>query len=105
MKNIKNLFLVLLVLGFIAVYPVIEKEFINTNGRVPASASDDGFQAYKKDGTYTFNYNYKGDKHTIVGMGFKAASKECFRYYMDKLPEFDEEKGMEIIDSCANPKK
>lgn len=104
MNTIRNLFLVLLVLGFIAVYPFVEKQFI-TDDRKPAATEAEPFQAYKKDGTYTFNYTYKGDKHTIVGMEFRSAAKECFRHYFSKIKEFNEEAGLDIIDSCANPKK
>lgn len=59
-----------------------------------------------------FSFEYKFQNETFITevkeiskeSAFKVASKKCFQHFTGgKYP--GEEKGLEIIDSCANPKK
>lgn len=35
---------------------------------------------------------------------YKFAAKQCFHYFMKKEAKFNEERGLDIIDICANPR-
>lgn len=60
---------------------------------------------------HQFEYKFNGEKfsYTVENiesqeLAFKKASKECFQYYTKGVYP-GEEKGLDIIDSCANPTK
>ena len=64
-----------------------------------------------KDEEKEFKFIYKfqnkilelAEKSTSKENAFRQASKKCFQYYTQgKYP--GEEKGLDIIDSCSNPK-
>lgn len=59
--------------------------------------------------TYSFKYKYQNEKFEInkpalsYEEAFDQAASECFKHYKAGQP-VTEEKGLDIIDVCANPR-
>jgi len=115
----KNLFLVLLILGLITIYNIDKhtsskiSSLIKSN-RQPASSQNgevDAFPEWKSKYGYIFIYYYKGTRLEIEKTGssttaFSAAAQDCFQYFIKKADlSKNNEEGLDIIDVCANPKK
>lgn len=71
------------------------------------------------DKEYTYKFNFKGDGLEVklsappltlkvttsdYNEGLRIAAKKCFDFYKDKVDILDEEKGLDVVDVCANPR-
>lgn len=71
------------------------------------------------DKEYTYKFNFKGDGLSVkleappltlkintsdYNEGLRIAAKKCFDFYKDKVDILNEEKGLDVIDVCANPR-
>ncbi|MNS95574.1 hypothetical protein D3C72_1298410 [compost metagenome] len=58
---------------------------------------------------YSFKFDLDGNKHVIKRSAasyedaYKSAAKECFNYYKGS-GKLSEDRGLDIIDVCANPR-
>jgi len=110
MKNLVFVFLLLLLL-------VVENNFpnlsnINEKSRQPSTTVSEEkkpFSEFAEKTGYRFVYTYKNVKYEVLKenmdsvSAFKSASKDCFSYFT-KDRYINEETGLSIIDSCANPR-
>lgn len=91
---------------------VVQNNYKNSpmkSNREPNSDNSAPFSKFISKEGYKFTYNYNGQKLEIIKKdtdsisAYKSASKECFTYFT-KGVYIDEETGLNIIDSCSNPK-
>lgn len=63
---------------------------------------------YGKKENYTFKFKYQGksleitEKDMTWENAYRSASKKCFKHFYPKFES--EEKGLDVIDVCANPR-
>jgi hypothetical protein len=61
------------------------------------------FTFYFPYGTKDNKLEYSIDSDTWES-AYKRASSYCFDFYVKQMSNFNEEKGLDVIDSCVNPR-
>lgn len=68
-----------------------------------ANAKEFKFTFYFPYGTKDNKLEYSVESNTLES-AYKRASSYCFDFYVKQMSNFNEEKGLDIIDSCVNPR-
>lgn len=104
MKNLIYTLALLLLLVIQNNYEPVPK-----SNRIPATDKAEPFSQFSSKEGFKFTYSYNGQKLEVIkkDMGsveaFRSASRDCFSYFT-KGVYIDEKTGLNIIDSCANPR-